>query len=435
MCPSSTHPSPRLGRRQPDRVRVPRPVLLGERQRRDRLAGGDAGQVRLRAPSSGLASSAFAASTALARYGPPYSAGAEFLQHDRLLGEGEAGPAVLLGDRDALQAQLLARLRPDVRVDPVGVSISSRTADSGARSARNRRTDARSSSCSALTPRSSFRLRSFRSIMPTCGPVGDDQHVECLDLAAAHPQRVDLQRPQARPATGPARRCRRWRPPARPGRRPAAARPCSSGRPRSSPSIRRPRPRRPAAPAGWCPAGSRPRPRPGRRPAPGRSRVHGDAGQQLHAAGPHRRDQHLVPARQGLVAGRPDLLVGGADRRVAGQVQRHAADVGLVRDLRRADLQRHRRARAAAAAAAASSADLTSSPGHHRDARRGQQVAGLASDHGAARRPGAGRRGPRQRPDLAAALLPAQRVAERLRRRSSIPPTRWMPCVPSSSRA
>ena len=63
-----------LGRGQPDRGRVPGPVLLGERQRGDGLAGRDAGQQSCRAPSSGLASSAVAASTALARYGPPYKA-------------------------------------------------------------------------------------------------------------------------------------------------------------------------------------------------------------------------------------------------------------------------------------------------------------------------------------------------------------------------
>ena len=63
-----------LGRGEPDRLGFPGPVVFGEGQRGHGLAGGDAGQQLAPGRLVGAASSAVAASTALARYGPPYSA-------------------------------------------------------------------------------------------------------------------------------------------------------------------------------------------------------------------------------------------------------------------------------------------------------------------------------------------------------------------------
>ncbi len=94
-------------------------ALLASPDEGDRLAGRDVGQQ----PAPG----AFVVARQQRRGGQhgagqvraAVQRGAELLEHDRLLGEGEAGPSVALRDGQALQAELDARLPPDGPVRPV----------------------------------------------------------------------------------------------------------------------------------------------------------------------------------------------------------------------------------------------------------------------------------------------------------------------------
>ena len=63
---------------------------------------------------------ALAARTTVEKYGAHSSARPMLLEHDAELDEREALAAVLLGDRQALQAELVRHLRPDRRVVALG---------------------------------------------------------------------------------------------------------------------------------------------------------------------------------------------------------------------------------------------------------------------------------------------------------------------------
>ena len=107
-----------------------------------------------RAPSSSLAPSGGRGQHRAGQVRPGVQGGAELLEHDGLLGEARSR-------RRRTPLAIAMPCRPSwsaaCRQTPMSmasaVSISSRTRDSGARSARKRRTDSRSSRCSALTPR------------------------------------------------------------------------------------------------------------------------------------------------------------------------------------------------------------------------------------------------------------------------------------------
>ena len=121
MCPSSTQPSPLLA--------AASRMLAGSHEPSSSVKASAAmvspaampGSSCCRAASSGLASRAVAASTALARYGPPYRPAPSSSSTMACSANEKPDAAVLLGDRDALQAQLRARLRPHLEVDLAGV--------------------------------------------------------------------------------------------------------------------------------------------------------------------------------------------------------------------------------------------------------------------------------------------------------------------------
>ena len=98
-----------LGRGQPDARRVPRAVVLGEGQRRDGLARGDPRQQPLPRALVRAGQQRGRGQHGAGQVRAAVQARAEFLQHDGLLGEREPRAAVLLGDRDALQARAARR--------------------------------------------------------------------------------------------------------------------------------------------------------------------------------------------------------------------------------------------------------------------------------------------------------------------------------------
>ena len=133
-----------------DAVEVPAAVVLGDGQRGDGLAGGDAREQLLlggvvAASEEGVGGEGHGREVGGGEQGP-----AHLLEHDDQLDVGVAGAPVLLGDGEALEAQLLAHLLPDAwGRSPSVVSMSSRTAVSGVLGSRKRRTLLRSSSCSS----------------------------------------------------------------------------------------------------------------------------------------------------------------------------------------------------------------------------------------------------------------------------------------------
>ena len=119
-----------LDRGQPDRGRVPGAAVLGEGERRDGLAGGDVGQQPAPGPFVRAGQQGRGGQHGAGQVRPAVQRGAELLQHDRLLGEAEAGPAVTFRDGQALQPELGARLLPD---GPVGLAAVHQLAHPGYR--------------------------------------------------------------------------------------------------------------------------------------------------------------------------------------------------------------------------------------------------------------------------------------------------------------
>ena len=112
---SSRRPVRAAARRgEPDRLGIPRSVVLGEGQRGHGLAGGDARQQLAPGRLIGSGQQRRGREHRAGQVRPAVQRGAKLLQDDGLLGEGEPGAAVLLGDRDPLQAELGPGLLPDL---------------------------------------------------------------------------------------------------------------------------------------------------------------------------------------------------------------------------------------------------------------------------------------------------------------------------------
>ena len=177
----------------------------------------------------------------------------------------------------------------------------------GARSARNRRTEARSSSCSALTPRIIYPAPFLLiSVLTIATSIGDDQHVQRFYLVTAHPQRVDFQCLQAGDRdcqlADPGDDCRQR---VQVGRARRRARPVSTGSARSSASIDRTS----AASAGSTrrlvsrSSSTQMPPRPTASTGPKPDRRSRPLAPRRPSA--HRRDKYLVPALMGFRRRRP----------------------------------------------------------------------------------------------------------------------------------
>ena len=108
---------------------VPAAVLLGEGQRGDRLAGGDARQEVLLRRVVARVQQRLTGEDDGGEVGRAQEGPAHLFEHHDQLDEAVARAAELLGDDQALQAELLAHLRPHGRVVARSVSICSRTAD------------------------------------------------------------------------------------------------------------------------------------------------------------------------------------------------------------------------------------------------------------------------------------------------------------------
>ena len=108
------------------------------------------GRYRAQAAWSAEASSAWAASTTVAKKGEHSQRGPHLLQHHLELGQAEPVAAVVAGQRQARQPELAGHLVPHRRVVHPPLSMAARTALSRDLAARNSRTASRSSSSSSL---------------------------------------------------------------------------------------------------------------------------------------------------------------------------------------------------------------------------------------------------------------------------------------------
>ena len=133
-----------------DARRVPLAVRLGERERGDRLARRDAGeQLALLRVGAGVHDRVGReAHRREVRRAQQHAA--HLLEHDAELDEREALAAVLLGDVQALEPELLGHLRPDRGVVALGgLHEPAHLASSGDFASMNLRTASRSWSCSS----------------------------------------------------------------------------------------------------------------------------------------------------------------------------------------------------------------------------------------------------------------------------------------------
>ena len=103
-------------RGQRDRVWFPGAVVLGERQRRDRLAARDARQQVALGALVRAGEQRVGREHGAGQVRPGEQRRAELLAHQRLLGEAEPGAAVLLPDRDAREPELASRVPPEVQI-------------------------------------------------------------------------------------------------------------------------------------------------------------------------------------------------------------------------------------------------------------------------------------------------------------------------------
>src|SRR5262249_60838204 len=154
--------------------------------------------------SCGRASSAVGAGTALARYGPPYSAAPSSSNTIACSAKLKPAPPYSSGIAMPCRPSWSPAWRQTPTSRPSVVSISSRTAVIGARSARNRRTEARSSSCSSVTPRIIYPAPFIHpeDFLFTGGWIGDDQHVQGFYPITTYPQRIHFQRLHTAERTG-----------------------------------------------------------------------------------------------------------------------------------------------------------------------------------------------------------------------------------------
>src|SRR5262249_14960896 len=271
--------------------------------------------------------------------------GAELLQHDRLLGEAEARPAVRFRDGQALQAELGARLLPD---GPVGLAVVHQLAHPGHRRPIRQETPDRGPKLLLLRTHTQDHCCSLASVITRTSSASTWSpftHSGLTSSARSDPSSASAASPRAAIAPATASRLA--------GAVPRA--PCSSGSPRSPASIRltsaaSPRGRRRLGAVSTpvhIPAQAHPRTRAnaGAPPRPERG-AEGAAGQLSAPPGAHRPPPPPAPAgpRQGLdpCPGREPLLAPAPPPPLGADPEDAPADVGFVGDLRRADLQRHR---------------------------------------------------------------------------------------------